>query len=89
MQAWGQARFVHYSNVSRTLEVCNETTVYDLRAVIARFNQPFIAEAIHDELRAGREIILDLDLTGQPVSSTSQTYPDVAFGWMNNQIRLG
>ena len=88
-EAWGQARFVHYSNVSRTLEACDETTVHDLRAVIARFNQPFIAEAIHDELRAGREIVFDLDLTGQPVSSTSQTYPDVAFGWMNNQIRLG
>ena len=88
-EAWGQSRFVHYSNVSRTLEACDETTVQDLRAVIARFNQPFIAEAIHDELRAGREIIFDLDLTGQPVSSTSQTYPDVAFGWMNNQIRLG
>jgi hypothetical protein len=89
VEAWGQARLVHYSNVSRTLEACDETTVQDLRAVIARFNQPFIAEAIHDELRAGREIVFDLDLTGQPVSSTSQTYPDVAFGWMNNQIRLG
>jgi len=88
-EAWGQARFVHYSNVSRTLEACDETTVQDLRAVIAQFNQPFIAEAIHDELRAGREIIFDLDLTGQPVSSTSRTYPDVAFGWMNNQVRLG
>jgi hypothetical protein len=88
-EAWGQARLVHYSNVSRTLEACDEITVQDLRAVIARFNQPFIAEAIHDELRAGREIVFDLDLTGQPVSSTSHVYPDVAFGWMNNQIRLG
>lgn len=88
-EAWGQAHFVHYANVSRTLAACDETTVQDVRAVIARFNQPFIAEASHDELRAGREIVFDLDLTGQPVSSTSQTYPDVAFGWMDNQIRLG
>lgn len=88
-EAWGQAHFVHYSNVSRTLAACDETTVQDVRAVIRQFNQPFIAEAIHDELYAGREIVFDLDLTGQPVSSTSQTYPDVAFGWMNNQIRLG
>ena len=26
---------------------------------------------------------------GQSVSSTSQTYPDVVFGWMGNKIRLG
>jgi len=88
-EAWGQARFVHYSNVSRTLEACDETSVQDLCAVIERFQQPFIAEAIQDELRAAREIVFDLDLTGQPVSSTSQTYPDVAFGWMDNEIRLG
>jgi len=89
VKAWEQTRFVHYSNVSRTLEACNEITVQDLRAVSERFNQPFLAEAIHDEVRAGREIVFDLDLMGQSVSSTSQTYPDVAFGWADNEIRLG
>jgi hypothetical protein len=89
IEAWEQARFVHYSNVSRTLEACDETTVQDLRAVIEGFNQPFIAEAIHDELRAGHELVFDLDLMGQSVSSTSHAYPDVAFGWMDNEIRLG
>lgn len=88
-EAWGQAGFVHYSNVSRTLQACDQTTLQDLRAVIDCFNQPFIAEAIHDELRAGREIVFDLDLMGQSVSSTSHTFSDVGFGWMNNQIRLG
>ena len=80
---------MHCSNVSRTLEACDEITVQDLRAVIERFNQPFITEAIHDELRAGCELVFDLDLRRQSVSSTSQTYPDVAFGWMDNEIRLG
>ncbi len=89
IEAWAQARFVHYSNVSRTLDACDETTVQDLRRVIEDFNQPFIAEAIHDELRAGRELVFDLDLMGQSVSSTSRTYPDVAFGWMDHEIRLG
>ncbi len=89
VEAWEQRRFVHYSNVSRTMEACDEITVKDLRVVIERFNQPFITEAIHDELRAGREIVFDLDLMGQSVSSTSQTYPDVAFGWMDNEVRLG
>ena len=89
VDAWAQTRFVHYSNVSRTLEACDEITIQDLRAVIEHCNQPFIAEAIHDELRAGRELVFDLDLMGQPVSSTSQRYPEVAFGWMDNEIRLG
>ena len=91
IEAWEQARFVHYSNVSRTLEACDETTVQDLRTVIEDFNQPFIAEAIHDELRAGRELVFDLDLMGQSVSSTSRTYPDVAFGSLrvDHEIRLG
>ncbi len=44
------------------------------------FSQPFIAEAIHDELRAGRELVFDLDLMGQSVSSTRRTWPDIACG---------
>jgi len=88
-ETWSQARFVHYSNVSRTLEACDQTTIENLHTVIERFTEPFIAEAIHDELRAGRELVFDLDLMGQPVNSTSQSYPDVGFGWMDNQIRLG
>lgn len=89
VKAWEQTRFVHYSNVSRTLEACDEITVQDLRAESERFNQPFLAEAIYDEVRAGREIVFDLDLMRRAVSSTSQTYPDVAFGWADNEIRLG
>jgi hypothetical protein len=33
--------------------------------------------------------VYDFDLTGQAVSATSTTYPDAAFGWMNDQGRLG
>lgn len=87
--AWSQARFVHASNVSRTLAACDATTLSDLQAVIDRFNRPFIAEALHEEIRCGREITLDVDLTGQPVSSTSRTYPEAAFGFMNQEVRLG
>src|SRR5258708_36796476 len=32
---------------------------------------------------------MDGDLTGIPVSNTSQTYPHAAFGHMNDEIRLG
>ena len=41
-------------------------------------------------LRSQRQRIrLDGDLTGIPVSNTSQTYPNAAFGHMDDEIRLG
>jgi hypothetical protein len=83
--------FVQAGDTRILLKSRDETAVQDLRMVIADFNQPFIAEAIHDELWAGRELVFDLDLMGQSVSSTSRTYPDVAFGSLrvDHEIRLG
>jgi hypothetical protein len=40
-------------------------------------------------LRQGEAIVYDFDLTGQAVSPTSTTYPGVAFGWMNDGVKLG
>jgi len=88
-RAWGQAGFAHYSGVSRTLEACDEETVEAVEKVIAAFSQPFIATAVHELLRRGAAIVFDFDLTGQAVSSTSSSYPEVAFGWMNDSVKLG
>ena len=90
-QAWGVSRFAHYSGVSRTLDACDDETVIAIKRAIELFSQPFIRTAVDDLWRAGKPIVYDLDLTGQAVSatSTSTTYPDSAFGWMNNQIQLG
>jgi uncharacterized coiled-coil protein SlyX len=88
-RAWGQAGFAHYSGVSRTLEACDEQTVQDVERVITEFSRPFIASAMQDLLRRGAPIIYDFDLTGQAVSSTSTTYPEVTFGWMDDGIKLG
>jgi len=88
-RAWGQAGFAHYSGVSRTLEACDEKTVAAVEKVIDEFSQPFIATAVHDLLRRGAPIVFDFDLTGQAVSSTSTHYPESAFGWMNDRVKLG
>ena len=47
--------------------------------------------AIDPGCRRGQPVVYDLDLTGQPVSSTSATYPGAAFGSrrVDNQARLG
>jgi hypothetical protein len=87
--AWGQAGFAHYSGVSRTLDACDEETVTAVERAITAFSQPFIASVVHDLLRRGAAIVFDLDLTGQAVSATSTSYPEAAFGWMNDSVKLG
>jgi hypothetical protein len=88
-RAWGQSAFAHYSSVSRTLEACDAQTVAAVEQAITAFSHPFIDKQVHELLRRGEPLIYDLDLTGQAVSATSYTYPGVAFGWMNDRVKLG
>jgi hypothetical protein len=88
-RAWGLAGFAHFSSVSRTLHACDRQTVAAVEEAITRFSQPFIDRAVHELVRRGLPLIYDFDLTGQAVSATSTTYPEAAFGWMNDQVRLG
>jgi hypothetical protein len=87
--AWGVEHFAHFTTVGRTLAACDEQTVTATEAAISAFSRPFLQTTVHELLRRGQPLIYDLDLTGQPVSATSTTYPDAAFGWMNDQVRLG
>jgi uncharacterized coiled-coil protein SlyX len=88
-RAWGQPGFAHYSGVSRTLDVCDENSIAAVERAINDFSRPFIDQRVQDLLRRGEPVIYDLDLTGQAVSPTSETYPGVAFGWMNDGVKLG
>jgi hypothetical protein len=88
-QAWRLEGFAHCTTVGRTLAACDDQTVAATEAAITAFSRPFVQTTVHELLRRGRPLIYDLDLTGQAVSSTSTTYPEAAFGWMNDQVRLG
>jgi hypothetical protein len=88
-QAWGHPQFAHYSSVSRTLDRCDEQTVRAIQQAIVTFNRPFVHAAVQELARTGKPLVYDLDLTGQAVSATSTTYPDAAFGWMNDRVCLG
>ena len=88
-RAWGQPGWAHYSGVSRTLDAADDQTVAAVREALRACSQPFIDEAIDEELRRGAPLVLDADLTGQALSSTSRTYPDAAFGWMDDGLKLG
>jgi hypothetical protein len=88
-RAWDQVHWAHYSSISRTLAACDVHTVQAVQHAIEEFSRPFIREAVQEVLRTGVPLVFDLDLMGQPVSSTSTTYPLAAFGWMDDQVRLG
>jgi hypothetical protein len=59
--------------------------VRELVAILERIGQPFLAQ----ELAVMKSLQYDGDLTGLPVSNTSRTYPNAAFGHMSDEIRLG
>lgn len=88
-QAWGQSGFAHYSSVSRTLDCCDDQTVQAVERAIQEFSRPFIARVIEELLQRGLIITYDMDLLGQTVSATSQTYPNARFGWMDDGVHLG
>jgi hypothetical protein len=88
-RTWGVEAFAHFTTVGRTLAACDEQTVAATEAAITAFSHPFVQATVHELLRRGQPLIYDLDLTGQAISSTSTTYPDAAFGWMNDHVRLG
>jgi len=88
-QAWGQTSWADYSGVSRTLASLTSQETENILSVLASISQPFIDKEAILALRHEGRLILDGDLSGRPVSDTSRTYPEVAFGHMDDQVHLG
>lgn len=57
--------------------------------MLEQVSQPYIAAELQLLRSQGKRICYDGDLSGIPVSNTSQTYPTAAYGRMNDGIRLG
>ena len=88
-QAWGQTGWADYSGVSRTLSQLSWEEAKALVAVLERVSAPFIQSEIERIQQLGYSVELDGDLTGIPVSNTSRSYPNAAYGHMDDEIRLG
>lgn len=88
-KAWGQRAWADYSGVSRTLSQLTMTEVAALTAALDGISQPFIDQEVTLALENAGELVYDADLTGRPVSSTSTSYPNTAFGYMGDTIELG
>jgi len=88
-EAWGQTGWADYSGVSRTLSSLSWDEAHQIVGILDEISQSFV-EAELELLRSqSQRIQYDGDLTGIPVSNTSQTYPNAAFGHMDDEIRLG
>ncbi len=88
-QAWGQPAWADYSGVSRTLSGLSWDEVKQIVQVLEQVSQPVINAELQVLRAQGKRLRMDGDLTGIPVSNTSQTYPNAAFGHMDDEIRLG
>ena len=87
--AWQLAPMADASGVSRTLAACDAASVQALQGVLDDIGQPFLERAISDLRQRQETLVLDADLTGRAVSSSSQTFPGARFGYMDGEIRLG
>jgi hypothetical protein len=88
-EAWGQPGWADYSGVSRTLTSLSWEEARQLAQALEDTSKDFIDRELHLLRSQGKRILYDGDLTGIPVSNTSRTYPNAAFGHMDDEIRLG
>ena len=88
-EAWEQSGWADYTGVSRTLSALSWEEAYQLADALQAVSGPFLEAEIQQVVWQGKRLCFDGDLTGIPVCNTSQTYPNAAFGHMDNEIRLG
>ncbi len=88
-QAWGQADWADYTGVSRTMSALSWAEAHEIVSVLERVSQPFLERELARLQSRGSQLQYDGDLTGLPVSNTSKTYPNAAYGHMADEIRLG
>src|SRR6266568_3194776 len=88
-QAWAQPAWADYSGVSRTLSGLSWEEVKQIVQALEQISQPYLTAEVKLLRLQGNRLRLDGDLTGLPVSNTSHTYPNAAFGHMDDDIRLG
>ena len=88
-QAWGQASWADHSGVSRSLSALTMDEAQQIADVLIQVSQPFVDQEVMLAARDQGKIVYDGDLTGRPVSNSSTTYPNAAYGHMSDTVRLG
>jgi hypothetical protein len=88
-QAWEQASWADHSGVSRALSALTMEEAEQIVEALTQVSRPFLDQEVMLAVRDQGKIVYDGDLTVRPVSSSSTTYPDVAYGHMSDAVQLG
>jgi hypothetical protein len=88
-EAWGQAGWADYSGVSRTMSSLSWEEAHAIGAELDAFSQPFLDAELELLRKPKKRLTMDGDLTGIPGSNTSTSYPNAAYGHMDDDIQLG
>src|SRR6266481_6900902 len=75
-RAWEQPAWADYSGVSRTLSGLSWEEVKRIVQVLEQVSHPYLNAELQVLRSQGNRLRMDGDLTGIPVSNTSQTYPN-------------
>jgi hypothetical protein len=89
-KAWLQPGWAHHSGVSRTLTALTQGQAEQVVRALEQLEKPILDREVMLALASQGELIMDGDLTARPVSDTSTSYPEAAYGHMGgNQLGLG
>lgn len=88
-RAWGREHWADYSGVSRTMSRLSQVEADQIVGKLEAISQVFIDMEVNLALLEEGRLIYDGDLTGIPVCKSSKSYPETAYGHMNDQIKLG
>ena len=88
-RAWDQPEWVDYSSVSRCLSELSQAEAEQVAGVLSAVSQPVIDREVMLALSQRGELVYDGDLTPRPVSNTSTSYPNAAYGHMGNGVGFG
>jgi len=88
-EAWGQPGWADYSGVSRTLSGLSWEEARQIVQLLDEISQSYVNAELQVLRSTGQRLHYDGDLTGLPVSNTSRSFPNAAYGHMDDAIRLG
>ena len=88
-RAWGREHWADYSGVSRTMSRLSQAEADQIVSKLEAISQVFIDTEVNLALLDEGRLIYDGDLTGIPVCKSSKSYPETAYGHMDDQIKLG
>lgn len=88
-EAWGQPGWADYSGVSRTLSGLSWEEGRLIAQLLDEISQSYVNAELQVLRSTGQRLQYDGDLTGLPVSNTSRSFPNAAYGHMDDAICLG